>query len=196
MDYEVKITGLDDLLEKFKTFPPAFSRRLFRGAMRTAATIFENEISMRAPRLEILPSHTNKVRVKKANERRRPGDLAMHIGMASRINSDLEGWVRVGPSKRTFWGMFLEFGTHKMKARPFIRPAFEAVKERVLGKFVEEGKRTLAGMGLPEGEIEKPYVSPNQTSEDLIDTAYRGVADAIGQMSSGLFQIVAGFFSD
>jgi HK97 gp10 family phage protein len=48
-----------------------------------------------------------------------------------------------------FWGMFLEFGTRFMAARPWMRPAFDAAAARVidqigalLGKGIErEGKR-------------------------------------------------------
>jgi hypothetical protein len=48
-----------------------------------------------------------------------------------------------------FWGMFLEFGTRFMAARPWMRPAFDAAASRVidqigslLGKGIErEGKR-------------------------------------------------------
>ncbi len=36
-----------------------------------------------------------------------------------------------------FYGMFLEFGTAKMPARPILRPAFDNAKERMLEKFKE-----------------------------------------------------------
>lgn len=60
-----------------------------------------------------------------------PGYLRDHILIAyddevsvpGRIASYLVTW-----SKEAFYGRFLEFGTSKMAAKPFLRPAFEAKK--------------------------------------------------------------------
>lgn len=60
-----------------------------------------------------------------------PGFLRGHIIIAyddevsvpGRIASYLVTW-----SKEAFYGRFLEFGTSKMAAQPFLRPAFEAKK--------------------------------------------------------------------
>jgi HK97 gp10 family phage protein len=46
----------------------------------------------------------------------------------------------VGPS--VFYGKFIEFGTRRMGARPFMRPAAEAV----LPKFAEAVKRALRAL--------------------------------------------------
>ena len=36
--------------------------------------------------------------------------------------------VRVGPGNRGFYGRFLEHGTSKMSARPFMRPGFDGAR--------------------------------------------------------------------
>lgn len=36
--------------------------------------------------------------------------------------------IRVGPSGRGFYGRFREYGTSKMAAQPFMRPAFDGVR--------------------------------------------------------------------
>jgi HK97 gp10 family phage protein len=46
----------------------------------------------------------------------------------------------VGPS--VLYGKFVEFGTRRMGARPFMRPA----AEQVLPKFADAVKRALAGL--------------------------------------------------
>lgn len=53
-------------------------------------------------------------------------------------NGGLTGLV--GPS--VLYGKFVEFGTRRMGARPFMRPAAEAV----LPKFADAVKRALAGL--------------------------------------------------
>lgn len=58
----------------------------------------------------------------------------------------------VGAEKKEFYGQFIEFGTSKQSARPWLRPAFDTrVKEALdkigdeLGKRVERTAKKLAG---------------------------------------------------
>ncbi|MFL0197002.1 HK97-gp10 family putative phage morphogenesis protein [Clostridium sp. WILCCON 0269] len=55
-------------------------------------------------------------------------------------------YVRVGPGKDTNWrAKFLEFGTSKMSAKPFMAPAYENNKEKSKQIIKEELKE---GLGL------------------------------------------------
>ena len=47
----------------------------------------------------------------------------------------------VGPEK--FYARFLEFGTSRMSARPFIRPAFEENKEKLMETIAKAAKGAL-----------------------------------------------------
>lgn len=47
--------------------------------------------------------------------------------------------------KKAWWWRFLEFGTEKQAAQPFMRPAFEAKKESALARFIEHLKRGIEG---------------------------------------------------
>src|SRR5262249_16841850 len=134
----VKVTGLKELQAALENIPRNIARRLLREVLRKAAGIWREEMSLRAPRLSEVKLATN------AKNVRIPGDLARHIGMKVKVNSGLEGEVQVGPVKRVFWALFLEFGTRKQSARPFIRPAFEAKRGDVLTRFIEEGKKIVA----------------------------------------------------
>jgi hypothetical protein len=78
------------------------------------------------------------------------------------INSDLQGAVRVGPSKRTYWGLFQEIGRKAsrageslssmlgmggrkrrsggssfMKDQSFVRPTFESKGDEVINRFAD-----------------------------------------------------------
>lgn len=46
-------------------------------------------------------------------------------------------------SRRAWWAMFVEFGTVKQQAQPFVRPAFEAKKYDVLARIVEALKKGI-----------------------------------------------------
>jgi HK97 gp10 family phage protein len=80
--------------------------------------------------------------------RRRTGTLAQNIGTEVTSSAGNLAEVSVGPLKKAFYGMFLERGTIKMAARPFLRPALdeneEAVKHEV-GDRVKEAIRRVAG---------------------------------------------------
>ena len=43
--------------------------------------------------------------------------------------------TEVGPDVEHFYAQFLEFGTSKFAARPFLRPAWDATKDQVLADF-------------------------------------------------------------
>lgn len=60
--------------------------------------------------------------------------------------------VKVGPLRTAFYGLFQEFGTSRLAARPWLRPAFEASKVEALrrigaalGPAIERAAKRLAG---------------------------------------------------
>lgn len=50
-------------------------------------------------------------------------------------------WITAG---RAFWGAFLEFGTKRMPARPWMLPAFEQAKDRLGAIQIEELRNGIA----------------------------------------------------
>jgi HK97 gp10 family phage protein len=52
--------------------------------------------------------------------------------------------VSVGVRSKAFYWRFLEFGTRFIRARPFLRPAFEQVKVRAVQAAVERLQKRLA----------------------------------------------------
>ncbi|MET3507036.1 HK97-gp10 family putative phage morphogenesis protein [Halalkalibacter oceani] len=71
----------------------------------------------------------------------RTGTLKGSIAVSDPANGEVE----VGPSDKGFYGRFLEFGTRKMRARPFMGPAFEQSKSKIEQKMAETVRR---GLGL------------------------------------------------
>lgn len=119
----VEVQNPQALLDAFNAFDDDSMESVLRQAAVAGARLFFTETKLRAP-------------VGKSTfERKRdhpPGFLRDHIIIAyddevsvpGRIASYIVTW-----SKEAFYGRFVEFGTSKMAANPFLRPAFEAKKK-------------------------------------------------------------------
>lgn len=59
--------------------------------------------------------------IRRVNKRDRPGNIRVYAG-----------------DKKTIYARFLEYGTAKMKAHPFMRPGFQQVKNTVVSR-IEKG---------------------------------------------------------
>lgn len=70
------------------------------------------------------------------------GKLKRGLKISKVINKNGEKYVLVGTDKKDkespFYGFMIEFGTSKMPARPFLRPAYEANKKEVIEKIKQE----------------------------------------------------------
>ena len=75
----------------------------------------------------------------------RTGKLKESITVSRVKNKDGAKHVEVGPDKDVFYSRFVEFGTVKMKAKPFMEPGYENSKDAALDTIQEELKR---GLGL------------------------------------------------
>lgn len=56
--------------------------------------------------------------------------------------------VRIGPSGQGFYGRYLEYGTSKMAARPFVRPAFDGSRgaaEKAISDAIWSKVQEVAG---------------------------------------------------
>lgn len=87
-------------------------------------------------------------KVKDSIEREAPsrtGNLKKNIKITRLKRLDGAVFVEVYPSKDAFYAAFLEFGTTKMKADPFMSRGYENSKEDVEDLIVEEIKK---GLGL------------------------------------------------
>lgn len=75
----------------------------------------------------------------------RTGNLKESIKVSKLKRVDGGAFIEVYPSKDAFYAAFLEFGTTKMKADPFMSRGYESSKEDVEELIVNEIKK---GLGL------------------------------------------------
>lgn len=152
-----QVNGLRELGEALKEFGDQIAKRYLRRATFAAAAVFKGAAEEKAP------VRTGAMRDAIAVFRRRPPspDAALYVvgvrkikysraeKRALRILRKANKTVRVIGD--AYYWRFVELGTVKMKARPFMRPAFELKKGEALAAFkesladgVEKAKRSAA----------------------------------------------------
>lgn len=145
-----RIEGLDELLNKLQALPGELASRNggpVRTALFKAAAVVRDEARNRAPVRSGL-MRDNIV----AKRNRNPGehDATEEYGVGVAAGSKRKyantrrnrrarkaGEEYTAPSVAFYW-RFIEFGTAKLAARPFLRPAFDQTKEQALAVFKTE----------------------------------------------------------
>lgn len=124
----IQIRGGEELAAALESLGPAMEKKILRSAMREAAKPILDDAKRRAP---VLTGQLRKSLKIRAIKRNRKGQVGVVISTAKGFFKGDE-----------FYGAFHEFGTKRMPARPFIRPAFEANKAlsiTIVGEAVKLG---------------------------------------------------------
>lgn len=126
MDFTFKVDGLADCEAVLKELPEEVAKTVVFAALRDGASVAQNAILHAAP-VGVYGPHDPP-----APGRVKWGALRGNIVSVrrSKIVIGQAGYI-VGIG-HAFWGAFQEFGTRRMPARPWLRPAWEGVKETVL----------------------------------------------------------------
>ena len=149
-----KVKGLEELQRKMQQMPQDVAKRLIRNTLREAGEIVSKKMSELAPRKTGLLAK----------------DFNVTVGIGK--GGELSGEARIGPRSGVYYpykgnikeikiatgkhgkkggaipvisvARFQEFGTSKMQAHPFMRPAFEQVKDQVLAKIIGDIQTAIA----------------------------------------------------
>lgn len=128
MGVDIEFTGMSELIEKLQATNAKFNS-------------VENR-SLKAGAQPILDDMKNTTAFKDDT-----GDLrkALAVGRISTKNGvkSIKIGVLQGDISKAYYGKFIEFGTSKMPARPFIQPAYERHKREVAEIIKEEIQRAL-----------------------------------------------------
>lgn len=132
---EISITGLSDLEKKLADFPDKIARNILSGAIRAGAVVVQNEARKLAPVSDA--AHWLGKKDSKSRIKVQPGTLKKNIKVRKaprgKSTHSVEYWVYV--SRRYWYWRFVEFGTSKMSSKPFMRPAFDAMKSAALERI-------------------------------------------------------------
>jgi len=154
---ETRIAGMGALLKALQEMPAELGKKAVWSALGGAGVEVKKAAMARAPVLA------------QSTWNRKPGTVRDAIRVSrSRINKGQQGFyemiVRVKPLNKAkkkqakamgglsgannpddpFYWWYLEFGTSKMPARPFLRPGFENTKTQQLSGMQRRMKRSIA----------------------------------------------------
>lgn len=151
---EVQIEGLAELDEALSQFSERIAKKAIHGALSYALTPMVKEVKARAPVAveahKMLYGRTNphyvlvqptlirgavkKRRLKKSELRK----LGVSAGVAIHIGKDKN--QKLYP----YYWTFVEYGTTKMVAMPFVRPAFDAKIRLAFERFYDKLSQNIA----------------------------------------------------
>lgn len=139
----LQIAGLKEMQRTLRSMPGKLGTRILMGGLRAGAREIRNEARQRAPVLRV-PTRSRKpgtVRdsiVVKTSKQDRYG---VYVGIRKLKGKAIAQFKRdsgragsQNPDDPYYWWQ-LEFGNRKMRARPFLRPAFDAKHGTAIRKF-------------------------------------------------------------
>lgn len=153
---EVKVEGIEQLSARFKALSVGMRNKGVRAAMRKGANVVRDAAKAAARAIDRpeTPLSIEKNIAVQFNGRlqKRTGDIGFRVGVrgGAKQYADTKANRRSGKvgssyttGGTTFYWRFIEFGTSKMRARPFLRPAIENNAEKVMGVIVAEMNKQL-----------------------------------------------------
>ncbi|NRY61512.1 HK97-gp10 family putative phage morphogenesis protein [Clostridium beijerinckii] len=124
---DIELTGVDEILNKLQQIGTNISRLENKALKNAAEPVLEDAKVTNA-----------------FNDR--SGRLRKGLKISNIKNKEGMKYVLVGVDKsdnsKIFYGKFLEFGTSKISARPFLQPAYEKNKDNIqqtIAKTLKEG---------------------------------------------------------
>lgn len=153
---ESDISGLEALQGKLQSVAFDVQKKGGRSALRSAARVIRDKAIQGAQSIDdaMTPESIAKNIVERWNGRlnKQSGgdDLGFRVGVLGGARDySRYGEIKTGkkskgnPGGDTFYWRFVEFGTEKVAARPFMRPAMESAMGQVVDTFVAEYDKAL-----------------------------------------------------
>lgn len=150
---EIKISGLSELSQRLRTLENNVGKRIARKAMNAGASTLKQEIKHRVPILKETVPHRRKGTIKRnirsKTKVQHNGQVKTRIWVKSLSGKKVSAFKQatgksaaLNPNDPFYW-WFVEFGTTKMPAQPFMRPSFEAKKEATVKVIVQTLKKDI-----------------------------------------------------
>jgi HK97 gp10 family phage protein len=144
--FRVELKGVDELVTALKDLPQKIRVRAVRKALVVAGRVIRDEAKARAPVLQLIVANRRagtvrrRISVRVSKFARQAGDEGVYINVKPLRGAETRRLGKAGannPNDPFYW-RFLEFGTRKMQARPFLGPAARSKGELAVRKFMSE----------------------------------------------------------
>lgn len=142
--FDLKVLGIDELSRALAEASSVIRKKAVRGALREAAKVFTQSARAAVPVLKAPTKRRSSGTVKKnivvrnSKLARKAGNEGVFVGVKPLRGARTKKLGKAGannPNDPYYWS-FLEFGTKKMTARPFLRPAADK-SEQVVAVFMK-----------------------------------------------------------
>ena len=139
-----KLTGADELSRIFKTLPQEVQRQVMIPAAKDAMDIVLKDAQARAQRID---------------DPQTPNNIALNIALtedkgyfaetgSTKISVGVRRTKRGVRGGNTFYWWWVELGTSRNRAQPFMRNALAQNREAVFAELISSGKYQLIKLGL------------------------------------------------
>lgn len=149
----VKVEGLSQIHKALSELGRKVSNKIAVKAMREGGKIVREQARQNAPVLSQSTPYrragTLKKAIKSSTKVLKNGKIGTVVRVKTLTTKQIETFkVRSGKKgalnpKDPYYWRFLEFGTSKMPAKPFMRPAFEQSKEKAATEIITTLKRGI-----------------------------------------------------
>lgn len=138
------VAGLADLAAALRELPQRIGRNVLRGAVAAGAAEIRKDAKNKAPQYtgRIADGHPPPGTLRRAIYQKQINELSdaqrqvFFVGVRQGKKYRKQG-KKGDKSQDAYYWKFVEFGTSKMSARPFLRPAFEASKLQAVDRIQE-----------------------------------------------------------
>lgn len=121
----MRVEGVPQVLRKFSELSGRAQRAVVRDALRSSARVVAAKAKQRVPV--------------------RTGLLRKSITFNVSVKGASQAHALVGYRRKVFYGRFIELGTSKMSAKPFLRPALDESHGEIEAQFVHALNRIIEG---------------------------------------------------
>lgn len=144
MEAKFSLIGVDKLIQTIKEVNHDVAFKSGRFALRKSANLVAKAMRGGAAKLddpETARSISQNVAVRFSSRASKRGDIVFRVGILGGAVLS-KGGSKTAGAPTPHWRL-LEFGTEKMRAQPFVRPALEGNVSAALSEFISQFGRAL-----------------------------------------------------
>ncbi|HGO5397576.1 TPA: HK97-gp10 family putative phage morphogenesis protein [Klebsiella oxytoca] len=142
IDMNLDFSGLDDIAKDLDALSRAESNKVLRDATRAGAAVVRLEVIATAP---VDSGKMKRNVVVLTQKSRRSGEISSGVHIRG-VNPDTGGSdnsMAADNPKNAYYWRFVELGTSKMAAKPFVRPAYDAKEEDAAQAVIARANKAI-----------------------------------------------------